>query len=1109
MKKIFTILIILAFPVFSIQLRAQMRNINPNPNGDPWIVGGIAASSFGVQDTTPVLQLTSGSQSTLLPYMVDNSKRPYMRSIFLQQGMSCVHASSVGYAFTYEMNRIKNVHFSPSDSTTYYPYRFTYNFSNRGSDTTGSSFWWEGVQLIRQNGCPDYKIYGDDTSSTKWMSGIDKYNKAQKNRVDKLNTIKIDTSGSNLNVLKHWLNDHGTGDSTGGLALLTVAFNPTWDGVIPSGTPEAGKHILLRWGDSFDHQVTIVGYNDSIRYDFNNDGHYTNNVDINGDGKVNMLDWEIGAFKLANSWGKSFEDGGYIYLPYKLFADNYTFQNTVGVITVKSIDKPDMVINTKLSHPCREDIRLGVSIAGNSCITTYNTPKYFDAFDYNGGCYPMQGKYRSDSIDISLDYSYMYPSTPFGKVFFIVSDSSYTNGALSELSLVDNRWGETFTLTKDLNVDTTLRALIHGENVFSFDYYLMPTSLTWPDTYACNRICRRNPVVSNNATLTIENGVKIDFYNSNLTLQAGTSLVIGNNVTFTANAGNDTIFINGNVQIGQNVNFNAVNGGKLYVCINNNTSNNVAKNCVFQNTNVSAKYLGLKFTGCTFTNSGLNYSYGNINIDSSEFNNSYARITNGSTTTNAAYVNYCNFHNYTGNPLYIDNYQIYQIENSTVTNNGGDGIDIYNSGFNLTGANLVSGNTITYNGTNSIITPGCGIRVYHSYADIHNNIEISHTPYGIESLNNSQVSIKGNANARYCHETQQIKDNNTNQVYATVNSFPYYFQRNAIIDEDNTTPLVYYNSALVMTPLNVQNNYWGSNFTPSTDLYPSGVYTYLPIWTLLPGKKDVDVAEQEYNTANQKIEQGDYAGAKSILKQMPVDYSSSIYAQAAMKRLFELESLAGNDYAGLKTYYQTIYQNQDSTSLPKLADFLGNFCNIKSQNWPAAINWFEDKIANPESLEDSVFSIIDLGYTYFLMENSGLKSGYTGMHPEYKFTSINDFEVNRDSLIALLFKTHTNGNNKLNDGTIADQSKVILMQNTPNPFTKSTVINYKLMEAAMVKITVYNQLGKSERVIENAYKDKGVYQTEFNANGLSSGIYYYTIEINGKPCASKKMSILK
>ena len=84
MKKIFTILIILAFPVFSIQLRAQMRNINPDPNGDPWIVGGIIGYSFGMSDATPVLQLSSQSLATPLPYMVDNSKRPYMRSIFVQ-----------------------------------------------------------------------------------------------------------------------------------------------------------------------------------------------------------------------------------------------------------------------------------------------------------------------------------------------------------------------------------------------------------------------------------------------------------------------------------------------------------------------------------------------------------------------------------------------------------------------------------------------------------------------------------------------------------------------------------------------------------------------------------------------------------------------------------------------------------------------------------------------------------------------------------------------------------------------------------------------------------------------------------------------------------------
>ena len=216
-------------------------------------------------------------------------------------------------------------------------------------------------------------------------------------------------------------------------------------------------------------------------------------------------------------------------------------------------------------------------------------------------------------------------------------------------------------------------------------------------------------------------------------------MVIGNNVTFTANTGNDTIFINGNVQIGENVNFNAVNGGKLYVCINNNTAKNTIKNCVFQSTNLSAKYLGLKLTGCSFTNSGFNYSYGNVEIDSSEFNNSYARITNGSTTTNTVYVNYCNFHNYTGNPLYIDNYQTYQVKGNIITNNGGDGLAIYNSGFNTTGTKLVSGNTITYNGTNPLLTTGSGIKAYHSVVEIHNNIEISHNPYGIMSLNSRSL----------------------------------------------------------------------------------------------------------------------------------------------------------------------------------------------------------------------------------------------------------------------------------------------------------------------------------------------------------------------------------
>lgn len=66
------------------------------------------------------------------------------------------------------------------------------------------------------------------------------------------------------------------------------------------------------------------------------------------------------------------------------------------------------------------------------------------------------------------------------------------------------------------------------------------------------------------------------------------------------------------------------------------------------------------------------------------------------------------------------------------------------------------------------------------------------------------------------------------------------------------------------------------------------------------------------------------------------------------------------------------------TLLIQLADIFANQCNIKLSNWPDAINWYENRILNPPSVEDSIFAIIDLGYLYFLMENSGLKSAYKG-----------------------------------------------------------------------------------------------------------------------------------
>ena len=73
-----------------------------------------------------------------------------------------------------------------------------------------------------------------------------------------------------------------------------------------------------------------------------------------------------------------------------------------------------------------------------------------------------------------------------------------------------------------------------------------------------------------------------------------------------------------------------------------------------------------------------------------------------------------------------------------------------------------------------------------------------------------------------------------------------------------------------------------------------------------------------------------------------------------------------------------------------------------------------------------------------------------------------------------------------------------LFQNYPNPFNPSTTISYRLKGKGFVKLKVYDTKGALIKVLVNETKEPGYYETEFNAKGLASGIYFYRIEVFGK-----------
>ena len=87
--------------------------------------------------------------------------------------------------------------------------------------------------------------------------------------------------------------------------------------------------------------------------------------------------------------------------------------------------------------------------------------------------------------------------------------------------------------------------------------------------------------------------------------------------------------------------------------------------------------------------------------------------------------------------------------------------------------------------------------------------------------------------------------------------------------------------------------------------------------------------------------------------------------------------------------------------------------------------------------------------------------------------------------------------------TVITETK--LFANYPNPFNPSTVIKYQLSEASQVNLKVYDVMGREVTTLVNSFQNKGSYDVTFNANGFSSGIYFYKLDVNGKQHMNKML----
>ncbi len=98
----------------------------------------------------------------------------------------------------------------------------------------------------------------------------------------------------------------------------------------------------------------------------------------------------------------------------------------------------------------------------------------------------------------------------------------------------------------------------------------------------------------------------------------------------------------------------------------------------------------------------------------------------------------------------------------------------------------------------------------------------------------------------------------------------------------------------------------------------------------------------------------------------------------------------------------------------------------------------------------------------------------------------------------------------INSNQEISPAEFTLYQNYPNPFNPETVIRYSLFENRFISLKVFDVLGNEVATLVSMKQNRGNYIYQFSTANyqLSSGVYYYKLESEGK-VMTKKMLLLK
>ena len=405
------------------------------------------------------------------PDHVNNAETRYFPPVFNQDGGSCSAASRISYVFSYELAAYRDLDGSKPEN--YYPSHFIWLHIN-----SPESYIVQRNAFITKVGVPSAADYGGQTYSSLfgnqdasdndygWMQGYDKWYRAMFNRMHMpVNYPMHMGTEEGREALKNWLWNHN-GDGTfgaGGICGVDVgAADGMWANIPRTDTNDkigvTNMYYVYEWGATLDHSVTIVGYDDRIEFDINKNG-------IVGEPEAD----EVGAWIIANSWGGSWCNDGFIYCPYAFGGitfnegekGNRTFNSNSWwwpeVYKVNKDYRPLRTIKLEMDYSHRSEIALSAGISADINATEPDKTVPFVHFTYAGdGNYsntvpapevPMLGRWADGKLHTEpMEFGYDLTGLTEGydmnkplKYFFIVDSRAWAEGkgTIHKASIID------------------------------------------------------------------------------------------------------------------------------------------------------------------------------------------------------------------------------------------------------------------------------------------------------------------------------------------------------------------------------------------------------------------------------------------------------------------------------------------------------------------------------------------------------------------------------------------------------------------------------------------------------------------------------------------------